>query len=93
MNCLARLVGRIVSAEARIGLPYVLVQVDGLSTSSGLDGSFSIDVPSGRTYSFKVRTLLYKPVTQPINVAEERTYDLGEIQMILAIFGGIGIPR
>ena len=83
---MARISGRLINTDTKTPVPFVLVQADGLSGSSDAGGRFYIDVQAGRIYMLMVRSPLYGPVTTSVNVSEDREYNLGDIQLKLAIF-------
>lgn len=85
--------GQLIGAETKLPIPYVLVQVDGLSTTSDTAGRFAIDVQANRTYKLMTRSPIHRPVSMDVSVGEDGVYDLGQIQLITAIFSSLNTLR
>jgi len=86
--------GRCVGAESKVGVPFLIVSVDGLTTTTSVAGDFEIQVvPRAAPYSLRIRSPVHKPVTLSLNITEERLYDLGIVEMVTAIFGYGELPR
>lgn len=84
---MATVKGRLVGAETRVGIPFVIVSLNGLTTSTNHAGDFQLNVlPRPSPFTLTVRSPLHKPVSLRISVPQERVYDLGVIDMITAIF-------
>jgi len=70
---MAVLRGMVRDKTTKAPLPWVLVMLDGYSTTTDRAGLYSIEVPTG-TYTLKVRAMRYRPYTVTIDLPEERTY-------------------
>lgn len=72
---MARLNIKVTDAYSKAALPYVYVEVDGRSLSTGLDGVATFDLPAGPSYTIKVRQVAYRPWTRTIQIPQEGTYE------------------
>jgi len=72
----ATLRGYILDKTTKAKLAWVMIEVNGISTTSNEEGYYELkDIPVG-TYTLKVRTMLYRPYTRGIEFPEERVYEL-----------------
>jgi len=72
----ATLRGYILDKTTKAKLAWVMIEVNGISTTSNEEGYYELkDIPVG-TYTLKVRTMLYRPYTRGIEIPEERVYEL-----------------
>ena len=68
---MATLIVKVSDAATGNALPYVNVQVDGLSDSTGLDGTCSFGVDLGKTYTVKVRNIYYRPFSVSVQINQD----------------------
>jgi hypothetical protein len=70
---MATLVVAVTDATTGAGIPYTLVQVGGLSDSTGLDGTASFDVPLNTVQVVKIRHNAYRPYSASVSVNADPT--------------------
>lgn len=58
--------------ETGAPIPWVYVEVDGVSGATGADGSITFQLPP-RTYVVKIRAMEWRPWTASIDLTQDRT--------------------
>lgn len=72
----------VTDATSGAGIPYTLVQVGGLSDSTGVDGTASFDVPLNSSQVVKVRHSAYRPWTTTVQVSSDPTNVKVQLQRV-----------
>jgi len=66
--------GKVLDRQTKAPIPWVLVTLDGYSTTTDDGGNYELkDIPAG-DYVMRVRVIKYRPYSRPYSFPEERTY-------------------
>ena len=76
VKSLVRLTIKLVDATTKAVLPYTHIDVGGIVTTSGLDGSAQFDVDVCKSVVIRIRHVAYRPFSRSFHATEDRPYEI-----------------